>query len=88
MADEYLNQPENFHFFEPDEYVDFMIRFLENLRPNIAIERFAGEVPPEYNLRKSWKGLRSDQVIIIIEKEMEIRNTWQGKNYHKSFTEI
>ena len=82
MADEYLNQPENFHFFEPDEYVDFMIRFLENLRPDIAIERFAGEVPPHYNLRKSWKGLRSDQVIIMIEKELELRNTWQGKYFN------
>ncbi len=82
MADEFLIHPENFQFFEPDEYVDFMIRFLENLRPDIAIERFAGEVPPQYNLRKSWKGLRSDQVIIMIEKELEMRNTWQGKYYN------
>jgi uncharacterized protein len=88
MADEYLNYPDNFQFFEPGEYVDFMVSFLENLRPDIAIERFAGEVPPEYNLRKSWKGLRSDQVIIMIEKELQQRNTWQGKNYQKSFTEI
>lgn len=88
MADEYLKHPDNFHFFEPDEYVDFMVRFLENLRPDIAIERFAGEVPPEYNLRKSWKGLRSDQMITLIEKEMERRNTWQGKNFKNPFKEI
>ncbi len=81
MADEYLKSPGNFHFFEPEEYVDFIVRFLENLRPDIAIERFAGEVPPDYNLRKSWKGLRSDQMISLIEKELEQRNTWQGKNF-------
>ena len=79
LAQEYLNNPSDFHFFEPEEYVVFMADFLENLAPRIAIERFAGEVPPEFNLRKSWSGLRSDQVIILIEKELEQRNSWQGK---------
>ena len=81
MAEDYAKHPEKFSFFEPEEYVDFMVEFLEKLRPDIAIERFAGEVPPEYNLRKTWGGLRSDQIIIMIEKELEKRNTWQGKKY-------
>jgi len=28
-----------------DEYIDFVIDFIELLSPAIAIERFAGEVP-------------------------------------------
>ncbi len=83
MAKDFLKNPEKFHFFEPEEYVDFMVDFLENLRPDIAIERFAGEVPPEFNLRKSWSGLRSDQVITLIEEKLKERNSWQGKNYHE-----
>lgn len=81
MALEFMKNPDNFHFFEPDEYVGFMASFLEYLRPDIAIERFAGEVPPQYNLRQSWKGLRSDQVITLIEQKLEERNSWQGKKY-------
>lgn len=81
MAEEFLQNPQKFQFFEPEEYEDFMIEFIENLRPDIAIERFAGEVPPAFNLRKAWKGLRSDQVIIRIEEKMKERNTWQGKKF-------
>jgi uncharacterized protein len=81
MADEFKAHPENFDFFEPEEYVSFMVNFLENLRPDIAIERFAGEVPPKFNLRKSWKGLRTDQVIKLIEDKFIQMNSWQGKKY-------
>lgn len=86
MAREYASNPENFSFFQPDEYVDFMVEFLENLRADIAIERFAGEVPPAYNLRQSWSGLRSDQIIKRIENKLEQRNSWQGKkSLHRNF---
>jgi uncharacterized protein len=81
MADEYINHPEHFHFFELEEYVEFMAEFLERLNPNIAIERFAGEVPPQYNLRPSWNKIRSDQVTLLIENKLRARNSWQGKKY-------
>jgi radical SAM protein (TIGR01212 family) len=83
MATEYLEFPERFDLFSAQEYVKFMADFLENLSPHIAIERFAGEVPPRYNLRKSWDGLRSDQIIGMIESELAGRNSWQGKNYNQ-----
>jgi radical SAM protein (TIGR01212 family) len=81
MALEFQEHPERFRFFEPDDYVEFMVEFIENLRPDIAIERFAGEVPPQYNLRPSWKGLRSDQVTLLVEQKLREKNSWQGKNY-------
>jgi uncharacterized protein len=81
MAEDFKSHPEYFDFFEPEEYIDFMVEFLENLRPDIAIERFAGEVPPQYNLRKSWKGLRSDQITRLIEERLLRLNSWQGKKY-------
>ncbi len=81
MAEEFIKHPERFHFFEPDEYAEFIVKFIETLRPDIAIERFAGEVPPQYNLRESWSGLRSDQLLLLIEKKLQEKNTWQGKYY-------
>ena len=79
MANEFEEHPERFQLFLLDEYVDFIVQFLERLRPGISVERLSGEVPPAFNKGISWGGIRSDQVIGLIEKKMEERNTWQGR---------
>lgn len=79
MADEYLQHKENFHLFDLEEYIDFVIDFAECLNPDIVIERFAGEVPPRYLISEPWMKLRYDEVLARIEKRMEERDTWQGK---------
>jgi len=79
MAVEYAEHPELFQFFSVEEYIEFIVSFVERLRPGISIERFSGEVPPAFNVGKNWGGLRSDQVIHLIEKKMLERNTWQGR---------
>ena len=81
MAEEYLEHPEHFHLFDLEEYIDFVIDFAEHLNPNIVIERFAGEVPPRYLVSEPWMKLRYDEVLNRIEKRMEERNTWQGKEF-------
>ena len=81
MAEEYLEHPEHFHLFDLEEYIDFVIDFAERLNPSIVIERFAGEVPPRYLVSEPWMKLRYDEVLSRIEKRMEERNTWQGKEY-------
>jgi uncharacterized protein len=83
MADDFSANPDAFDFFEPDEYVSFMVQFLECLHPDISIERFAGEVPPQYNIRKSWKGIRSDQVINMIEEQLERKDSRQGIRFEQ-----
>ena len=79
MAEEYLAHPEAFHLFDLEEYIDFVIDFVERLNPDIVIERFAGEVPPRYLVSEPWMKLRYDEVLSRIEKRMEERDTWQGK---------
>ena len=81
MAEEYLAHPEDFHLFDLEEYIDFVIDFVERLNPDIVIERFAGEVPPRYLVSEPWMKLRYDEVLNRIEKRMEERNTWQGKEF-------
>ena len=44
----YQCEPQRFHLFRFDEYVDFMVDFLERFSPHVVIERFAGEVPPRF----------------------------------------
>lgn len=81
MADEYIANPSDFQLFTLEDYIEFVIDFIERLNPNIVIERFAGEVPPRFLVSKPWLNLRYDQVLSLIEKRLEERNTYQGKNF-------
>ena len=81
MAEEYLNNPEVFHLFTLEDYIEFVIDFTERLNPDLVIERFAGEVPPRYLISKPWMNLRYDEVLNLIEKRMEERDTFQGKKF-------
>jgi uncharacterized protein len=79
MAEEYLNDPSKFNLFTLEKYIDFIVRFTERLNPAFVIERFTGEAPPRFQAGPTWGNLRSEQVQMMIEKEMEDRDTWQGK---------
>lgn len=79
MADQYLADPGAFTLFSLEEYIDLIVRITELMNPAIVIERFTGEVPPVYLLSKPWSALRADQVTVMIENELERRNTWQGR---------
>lgn len=79
MEKEWMQMPGDFTIFGLDEYIDLVIRFLERLRPDIAIERLAAEAPPRYLAERRWGGLRYDQILRRIEDEMERRDTWQGR---------
>ncbi len=79
MAKEFEQNPDLFKLFELDEYIDFVIRFVERMSPGIMIERFAGEVPPSYLISAPWGELRYDQVLQKIEAEMKLRDSRQGK---------
>jgi uncharacterized protein len=84
MADEYASHPEKFTFFGLNEYIDFFIDFLEKLNPDFVVERFTSEAPPKYHVGPNWGMIRNDQIMILFEKRLEERDTWQGKFYIKS----
>jgi radical SAM protein (TIGR01212 family) len=81
MALEYHQIPDDFNLFTLEEYIDFIIRFIERLNPAFVIERFTGEAPPRFLEVPGWNGLRTDQVTNLIEKQIEMMNTWQGRLY-------
>ncbi len=83
MAHDYQKHPEDYPLFSFEEYVDFIIRYTERLNPDFIIERFAGEVPPRYLSGPGWGLIRNDQINVAIGKEMEKRDTSQGKFYRK-----
>ena len=81
MADEFKLQPQDFDLFSLGEYIDFIVDFCELLRPDIVIERFAGEVPPRYLVTPPWENLRYDVVLQMIEDRFVERDTFQGKKW-------
>lgn len=83
MENEYREDPEQFDFFELEEYIDFVIRFLEKINPAFVVERFSGEVPPRFLVSPGWGKIRNDQILTMIEKQLEERNSWQGKFFNK-----
>lgn len=80
MEAEFGEVPQDFVTFGLDEYIDFFIDLLENLRPNLYIERFAGEVPPRFVNSTPWGLIRNVELLRLLEKRLEERDTFQGKN--------
>lgn len=81
MEAEFASRPEDFVQFQLEEYIDFFIDFLELLRPDIYIERFAGEVPPRFVNSTPWGKVRNVELLQMLEKRLEERNTYQGAKY-------
>lgn len=79
----YAREPESFQFFSLEEYIDFIILFLERLSPKISMERFAGEAPPRFQAGPTFGNIRTDRILQLIEKRLEEKNTWQGRLHHQ-----
>ncbi len=81
MEQEFASHPSDFVTFSLDEYLDFIADLLERLRPDLYIERFAGEVPPRFVNSTPWGLLRNTELIRLLEQRLEQRNTFQGRLY-------
>ncbi len=78
---DFRQNPQDFRLFDVDSYVDFVVDFLEILRPDIYIDRFTNESPRELVVAPDWGGLKNFEVVHRIERRLEQRKTWQGKKY-------
>ncbi len=87
MALDYRSHPDRYRFFSLDEYIDFVIQFMERLNPDFVVERFSGEVPPRFLEGPCWGLIRAFEVRDKIEKRLEELNTWQGRLYKKEHYE-
>lgn len=84
MADDFDLNPDQYHLFTMDEYVEFIISFIEKLSPGILIERLSAEVPPRFLHVSPWEQIRSDSIARIIEDKMIAEGRFQGRLYHSA----
>ena len=80
MAEEFKESPEDFHLFELEEYIEVVVDYLENLRQDIIVERFASQSPKELLIAPDW-GLKNYELVEKIKRRMRERDTWQGRVY-------
>lgn len=74
--------------FTLEEYISLVCDLLERLRPDMVVERLAGEVPPRYQAcpersfhRKDGHLLRNEEIPVLVEAELTRRGTRQGSLY-------
>lgn len=79
MEKDYSDNPQDFYRFGLEEYIDFFIDILERLRPDVYIERFAGEMPPRFVKDNPWGFVRNVELIRMLEKRLEERDTFQAR---------
>lgn len=81
MERQYQDNPKMFNLFEMNDYLHFVVDFLERLNPKFVVERFTSEAPPRFLAVEGWGLLRTDQLLNKIEKILEERDTWQGRHF-------
>lgn len=82
MAREYELNPEDFHLYQADEYVELIVDFAERLRPGIVLERFVSQSPKELLIAPDW-GLKNYEFTEKVKKRMRERQTYQGRLYEE-----
>ena len=73
-----LYKKEKFHLLDKDEYIDIVINQLELLDPKIVIHRITSDPNPKDLIEPNWLK-RKFCLLNDIDKEMKLRDTYQGK---------
>ncbi|AEH50650.1 conserved hypothetical protein [Pseudothermotoga thermarum DSM 5069] len=63
-----------------EEYLERVIAFIENLSTEIVIHRLVSDPPIGMTVFANW-GKNKSEIVSVIEKELEKRDTWQGKKW-------
>ena len=79
MAAEYDARPERFRTWSIDEYIDLFAELLRRLRPDLVVERFAGEAPPRYHHTEGWGLVRNETLWSMLDRRLEQLDARQGE---------
>ncbi len=78
MAKEFREKPEDFHFFNVEDYCDIVVEYLQHLNPEVAVERFISQSPKELIVTPFW-GLKNYEFTNLVTKRMKELGAYQGK---------
>ena len=69
-----------FRLFSYEEYLKFIVKFLERLSPDIFVERLFTDTPQDILVAPKWTQ-RHNEIIYGIKSALERNNTFQGKHF-------
>ena len=69
LAEEYASH--SWHVFTAEEYADIVLEYISYLPPNLVLERFVSQSPPEYVVAPKW-GLKNHEFADIIRRKMRL----------------
>ena len=75
LADIYAKTP--FPLYSPEEYMEVIVRYLEHLRPDMVVERFASQSPKDMLIAPHW-GLKNYELTNLIVNKMRKEGRRQG----------
>jgi len=82
MYKQYKEDPNYFTLFSVKSYCGMLLKFMEQLNPNIIMERFTAEAPADILVAPKW-GLKNFEFTEKFEKYLILNNSWQGKRFEK-----
>ena len=75
LADIYAKTP--LPLYSPEEYMEVIVRYLEHLRPDMVVERFASQSPKDMLIAPHW-GLKNYELTNLIVNKMRKEGRRQG----------
>ncbi len=69
-----------FHVFEYEEYLDFIVDFIERLSPDIVLQRLFATAPDNMLIAPKW-GKSRHEIIRDIEQRFVLSDAFQGKAF-------
>ena len=70
MAEEYLDNPSLFRLYSLNEYLDFVVDVIERMNPEVYLERFVNQSPPEYLIAPNW-GVKNYEFVAKLDKRLK-----------------
>ena len=78
-----LYEANPFHLYSPEEYIEVIVSYLEHLRDDIVVERFASQSPKGMLIAPQW-GLKNYELTNLIVNKMRREGRCQGSLAIKS----
>lgn len=82
MEADWQAHPERYRFRTLDEYMELFTAILQRLRPDLVVERFAGEAPPRFHSGPTWGLIRNEQLLAMLECHLRDTGSWQGQLWY------
>ncbi|MDD2562934.1 MAG: TIGR01212 family radical SAM protein [Salinivirgaceae bacterium] len=81
LAKLYREDPNYVQLIGWEDYVEICCDFLEILRSDIAVDRFASQTKPELLEVPYWDGVKNHHITHLVQNRMVERQSYQGKHW-------